>query len=211
MDSFLNFKELLVLYILAVALSVGAQEKETKDEKPAYYYDVLGKVKAGLVFPSAYGDNFLAQNYDIRTGVHLDAMVKIDKVRDLGVQIQGIQGVVTNNDNLGLLESSTITSAFLVLGHTLLGRKNDLEFNANIGLGYIDFRNRVGLRRFNDSGTALMAGAELSYRLSNAFGIFIAAQSQWGFLRIDAAESVRGFLRNTRVFQPIFGIKFYIL
>lgn len=204
-------KWLLVPCFLFGPFQINAQEKENENDKPDYYYDVLGKVKVGLVFPSAYGDNFLAENYDIRTGVHIDASVKIDKLRDLGVQFQGIQGVVTNNEDIALLESSTITSWFLVLGHTLLGRKNDLEFNVNIGLGFIDFRNRIDLRRFNDSGTAIMAGAEISYRFSNAFGIFVAAQNQWGFLNIDAPESVRRFLRNTRVFAPSFGLKFYIL
>ena len=113
----------LLIFGLFFFLRTSAQNTDDSDEKPSYYYDVLGKVRFGLVFTSASGDNFLAESYDIKTGFHFDASVKIDKLRDLGVQFQGIQGVVTNNENLGLLESSTITSGFLVLGHTLLGRK----------------------------------------------------------------------------------------
>lgn len=197
---------------LVFGMARGQNEGEPiEEDKPDYYYDVLGKIRSGLFFPSAYGNNFLAKNYDLRTGVHFEASVKIDKIRDLGIQFQGMQGIVTDTENLGQIDSSTITNGFLVLGHSLLGRKKDLELIANVGVGYMNLRNRVDFRRFNDSGAALMAGMELSYRFTTAFGCYVAFQNQWGFLGIDAADASRQFLRNTQVFTPLIGIKFYTL
>ena len=207
------FRKIFLLLLLCYATAGMAQETGdgVEEENPAYYYDVLGKLRVGLVFPSAFGTNFLAENYDINTGFYIDAAVRIDKKRDLGIQLQGIQGTVTSTENLGLIESSTITYGFIVLGQSLLSRNSHFEINADLGIGYVNFRNRVDFRRFNDSGVALLLGAEAAYRINKTLGVYFSIQNQWGFLQIDAPSSQQKFLRNTMVLAPSVGIKFYIL
>lgn len=209
--SSLSFKRALLFLFLLPSYFLIAQEKVEKEDKPSYYYEVLGQGKIGFLVPSAYGDSFIADGYDTWNGIHIEAQARVKGRWMAGLQYQVFKGRVTNQELVGPIEASSLTHFFITGGYSLLEGKRDFQIQANMGLGWATLRNERGFQRFNDRGFALMAGVDFSYRLNYWLGFYINLQNNWDFWSIERPSELDDVFGTTSVFTPSVGLKFYIL
>lgn len=210
MNLILSFKTFLFLFLVGYG-SVRAQAIAEEQEKTNRYYDVLGNAKVGFLMPTGYGNNFLSDGYDTWNGIHLDGKVYIERRISLGIQLQFFKGRVTNQEIVGTVDASRFTHGFVFGSYNPFGKNSDWTLELGLGLGFVDLRNEVGFQRFNDSGFALMAQSELSYRINKWLGLYLLLQNNWDFLSIDAPEEIKKNFNNLQIFAPSAGLKFYML
>ncbi|MDT0606192.1 hypothetical protein [Croceitalea rosinachiae] len=207
----LSFKKMGVLFLVLLSYALNAQEDEEMNEKPGYYYDVIGQGKIGFLVPSAYGNNFIADGYDTWNGVNIEAQVNAGERLLLGLQFQAFKGRVMDQELVGPINASSITHFFVSAGYSLLENKNDFQIEATIGFGSATLRNERDFRRFNDTGFAMMASLNFSYRLNYWLGFYIGLQNNWDFWSIERPSELDSVFGNTSIFSPSVGLKFYVL
>ena len=205
----------IFLLLVFCTKSFGQVEKDTvKNPRPAYYYDLLGSGKIGMLLPNPYGDNSLSEAYDTGNGIQLEAKVHVNNRFGVGLQYQVFKGQVTNQVLVGGIDASRITHFFALVSINHLKLKSNWRLETDFGIGYLEFLNERGPTiEFKDTGVALKVSASLSYRFANWIGAYVQVQNNWGFLSIDTAEipEIREALRRTALFAPSFGLRFYVL
>lgn len=203
------------LLLVFCTKSFGQVEKDTVENRyPAYYYDLLGSGKIGMLLPHPYGDNSLSEAYNTGNGIQLEAKVHVNNTFGLGLQYQVFKGQVTNQVLIGGIDASRITHVFALISINHLKLKRNWRLETDLGVGYLEFRNERGPTiEFKDTGVALKVSASLSYRFGNWIGAYMQVQNNWGFLAIDTADipEIREVLRRTTLFTPSFGLRFYVL
>lgn len=208
---YLSFKKFATAFSLLMTFIAQAQDGTEDNQKPNYYYDVLGQVKIGFLVPNAYGSNFVAEGYDTWNGINLEAQVVLKERILLGLQFQAFKGRVIDQELVGPVDASGFSSFFLTAGYAFQSNQSNFQIDANIGFGNLTLRNERGFRRFNDNGLALMANIGCSYRLNYWFGFYVSLQNNWNFWTINRAQELDDIFGNTPIFAPSVGIKFYIL
>jgi len=199
------------MLLLVLMGHLGHAQDMEQMERPPWYHEVLATAKIGFLAPTAHGSNFLADGYDTWNGIHLDAKAYFKEKTGIGVQLQYFKGRVVDQELVGAIDASRINHSLVYVSYNPFSRESDWLFEVNAGLGWIDIRNEKGEQRFNDSGFALMAGVELSYRLDTWIGIYVMVQNNWGFLHIDTAKEIEDDFNTIQTFSPSIGFKFYIL
>ena len=53
-------------------------------DKPDYYYDVLGEASVGFLIPSAFRDNYIAEGYALDPGIQIRGGIRVDPKLLLG-------------------------------------------------------------------------------------------------------------------------------
>ncbi|GMN10111.1 hypothetical protein MTsPCn9_14740 [Croceitalea sp. MTPC9] len=207
----LNFKKFGAVFLFLLPLALYTQKNDQENQKPDYYYDVLGQVKIGFLVPSAYGNNFISEGYDTWNGVHIDAQIKLRERLLLGLQYQAFKGRVTDQELVGPIDASGITHFFATFGYALLEKRNNFQIEGNVGFGGVTLRNENGFRRFNDNGFAIMANVNFSYRLNYWLGFYLSVQNNWDFWSIERPSELDDIFGKTSFFMPSLGVKFYIL
>jgi hypothetical protein len=206
----LFFKRCLILFFLNSGLTVFCQEDQK--EWPAYYFDVLGNLKIGMLLPNSDGDNFLSDGYETNFGLHLEGKVFVHRKIALGLQYQFYKGNVTDQSLVGAFDSSIIAHGLLFGIYNFFNSKSRFALETGLGSGFIRLRNKKkGFPRFTDSGFSIAVMAEVSYRFNKSIGAYIQFQNNWSFLSIEASKEIRNDFNSTRIFSPSFGLKFYIL
>lgn len=203
------------LLLLICAESFGqAQKDSVKNNQPDYYYDVLGSVKIGMLFPNPYGENSLSEAYDTGNGIQLEAKVHVNHKLGVGLQYQVFKGQVTDQIVVGGVDASRVTHVFALFSINHLKLKSHWRLETDFGIGYLEFRNERGpVIEFKDTGLTLKLSASLSYRFNSWIGAYIQVQHNWGFLSIDTPDisEIRDVLNRTKLFAPSFGVRFYVL
>ncbi|MDT0620552.1 hypothetical protein [Croceitalea vernalis] len=207
----LNFRKLNIFFFSLLSFALFAQEAQVSTDKGDYYYDILGQGKVGFLSPLAYGSNFIADGYDTWNGVNIEAQIKLNHNLLIGLQLQAFKGRVIDQELVGPIDASGMTHFFVTTGYSLLDKKKDIQLEASIGLGSVTLRNERDFRRFNDSGFALMANLNFSYRLNYWLGFYLGLQNNWDFWSIERPSELDDVFGNTSIFAPSFGLKFYVL
>lgn len=205
MDTNLSFKIgvlFISLFANLVFLSAQAGKKEID-------YDVFGELGMGYVLPKAYGDNFLAQGYDIGNGINVNGMILIAPRWLIGAQWGQFKGNVVDVDKVGAIDRTRITHVHAVVAYSILGNDKQVSLRTGFGAGYARYRHKQSTTKFMDDGFSVVANLTFCYRFSNALGVFLKLDQYWDFLNIDTAPELETFFRNTQIFAPSIGIKLY--
>ena len=193
-----------------LGMILGVTGNSYAQEKPSYYYDVLGEASVGLVLPQALGDGFIKEGYTLDPGVQFKAGILVDPKLVLGVDLQLYSGQVTEPTLVGNYRGTNFRRLLVFGQYNLLPVKSDLALRLGLQGGYIYHGNYTETERFRDDGYSLGIQSELSYRFSTTFGLYLQAQWMQEWLNIKTAESVQSEFDSVQSFIPGFGLRVYI-
>ena len=205
--SSINARNTLVGLITLILLAGG---EVCAQEKPSYYYDVLGEASVGLIFPQAIGEGFIKEGYSLDPGLQLKGGVLVDPKWVLGVDLQFYSGQVVDPSLVGNYRGTNFRRLLVFGQYNLLPVKSAIALRLGLQGGYIYHGNYTETERFRDDGISLGLQAEVSYRFSTTFGMYIQAQWVQEWLNIKAAESVQSEFDSSGYLIPGIGLRMYI-
>lgn len=193
-----------------LALILGTTHKSNAQEKPSYYYDVLGEASAGLILPQALGEGFIKEGYHLDPGLQIKGGILIDPKLILGIDLQFYSGQVVNPGLVGNYKGTNFRRLLVFGQYNLFPVKSDIALRLGLQGGYIYHGNYTETERFRDDGYSLGILSELSYRFSTTFGLYLQAQWIQEWLNIKTAESIQSEFDSVQSFIPGFGLRVYI-
>lgn len=186
------------------------QEPIVMPPKGDVFYTEKVQAKLGFGFPTALGDNYLSNSYDLNNSWLFEGRVFIHQKWAFGIQFLTFEGMVINSEALGFYEETrfNLSNAHMVFYPG--DREKKLNLGLLAGLGWVNQKNRADFRVFNDTGFSLFIGAETTWRLSDIIGVYLQVQHIVNFMNIDAPAALENQFRTTQMFMPSFGIKVYV-
>lgn len=178
--------------------------------KPNYYFDVLGEVSAGLIVPSPLGSHYVAEGYDLDPGFQLSGLVRIESKLSLGADFQFYYGRVTDREITGGFDGTSFRRFMAVGQYNLLNERSDLALQAGVHLGIALLRNKIGTESFQDDGYSTGASLDLSYRFSTTFGVFARGLLLRDWMNIQTVSEIQGQFKRIDYFLPSAGLRLYI-
>lgn len=206
MDTDLSFKkDVLFISLFFNLVCLSAQVGKTEMD-----HDVLGEIGVSYVLPKPYGNNFLAQGYDIGNGINVDGKILMAPQWLVGAQWSQFKADVVDVEKVGAIDRTRITHVHAVVAYSILGSDKQVSLRTGFGAGYAQYRHKQSTTKFMDDGFSVVANLTFCYRFSNALGVFLKLDQYWDFLNIDTAPELETFFRNTQIIAPSIGIKLYI-
>src|SRR5690554_470036 len=203
----------LNIKILFVALFISmlgmAQQVETDVEATVETAQSksrkLGSITFGPYIPITFGNNFVNNGMDIKTGAQLQMKVNFLQKFYAGPSMSFFTGKVTHPELIGNYERTTNLIIGAVVGYEK--QINRFDLSVGIGVGFSGYFN-VGLGdKFNDTGTALWFRPEISYRLANYISIYVAPELRRDFMTIDVPKELEDTFGSVNYFNIGFGLR----
>lgn len=197
-----------VIFSVLFVLTCQAQEIQEDSiaiEKRSWNSDVLGKIQVGFILPQAGGTNFVNQGYELNPGFALKGEI-VKNEFSYGGQYNRFDGNVVDISSVGGIDQTTFTHVQVYGGYCPV-KSRVIQLTTHAGFGYAAFINSVGSTRFSDSGFSVLLDAELSFRLSNGFALYLNLAQTWDFLTIETPPEIQSNFNSTRFLIPSFGIQ----
>jgi len=219
----LNIKivRLLVCFLsYASMLSAQADRELTQQNNP------LIQIRGSYAIPFAFGDNFLAKGFDLKSGFGLDGRIFIKERIYLGISTTRFKGeaknlptigntIVQNYSALGgSIEKSSISRLFAQTGYSFLPRNHTFGLDAGLGLGYTVYTHSEAGETtnlpFKDDGIGFFTGVSVSYNMTKVSAVYIGAQFSKDFLFIKSPPELEQYFKNANMIHISAGIQFRI-
>lgn len=207
---FLNIRILIVA--LAISSATMAQETEnqqnpeteTAQENNGQGKNV-GSVVIGPYFPLAFGDNFVNNGMDLKLGLRLSFKVNTYKGVYIGPYFSFFNSRVNNRALLGNYSNTTNFVIGGIVGYETHINKFDL--NIGIGVGSSSYSNGGPGGGFEDTATAVWLNPEVSYRITNYLGFYVAPEIRHDFMNIDAPAELEDTFKGVNYLNVSFGLR----
>ena len=205
MGILLIFKRIALISMLFLPLSLLFGQEEQKELQ----WDILGELSIAYGIPSSYGNNFLAEGYDLRNATNITANVLELPKWLIGGQWSFFKGDVVDISKVGGIDNSRITHLYVTGSYSILEHKKRITLRTGLGIGYALYRHEKDAAKFRDDGFSILAKIDLGYRISNSFGVFLKLDHYMDLLSIDAAPEIENSLKRTQTLVPFVGIRLY--
>ncbi len=193
--------------VLGVLLATGCTWAQ---DKPDYYYDVLGEASVGFLMPSAFGDNYIAEGYSLDPGIQIRGGIRVDPKLLLGGDFQFYYGRVTNPEITGAFRGSNIRRLMVFGQYNLLDERSDLAVQAGLEFGVVILDNHIAAEEFRDDGISTGFSLDVSYRFSTTFGVYAHGLLVRDWMNIKTAPGLEDSFKRVDYFIPSVGIRLYI-
>ncbi len=205
---FLNIRILFITLFLSAVTFAQQTDTETKKEtsqEQKVSGNKIGSITVGAYLPVAFGDNFVHDGMDLKTGAQ--AQLKLNVFGDfyVGPAMSFFFGKVTDRNLVGNYDRMHN----LVLGGVVGYEKQVQRFDLSIGLGvgYSGYFNRGLGDSFEDNGTALWLRPEVSYRVATYISFYVAPEFRHDFMNIEVPAELEDTFGGVNYFNVGFGLR----
>lgn len=204
----MNFRLLFVL-TLYTAICFGQEEitlssSDTLSRANAFQFHFDLGFTAGF---DAFGDNYVAQGYDIKAGSDIATTIQYNKV-SFHFDMQFYSSVVVDQEIVGTITRSRTSRISLGLGYNF-ELTPTVTLNPSINYGSISYRSNLpDSADFRDEGNTLSIDVKAVYNISPTFGFYMSLAYYRDQMEIRTTASQQDFFRNVSHLNPSVGVRF---
>lgn len=207
---FLNIR--LFLLAFAITLAGFSQENETQvNPNPEAETNVertgknIGNIVLGPYFPIAFGDNFVNNGMETKTGARIAFKVNAYKGLYIGPYFSVFNAEVTDKNLLGNYRKTTNFTVGAIAGYETHINKFDLSLG--VGVGASTYDNDGYYDNFQDTATSVWLNPEIAYRVIPYLSFYIAPELRHDFMNIETPAELKDTFKGANYFNISVGLR----